>query len=208
MALVKELGNEGGFAVTLGNGDSITLPAMVAVDSSGNELTVGGHSAVATGTITRPADTTAYASGDLIANSTTAASVTAVALTMARIAAGTGMIRRVRLSTNKTGLAGTEAFRVHFFKNNPAASSGIANGDNGAFSVNGIAAVHIGLVDITLDRVFRDGSKGIGVPAAGSEIIFDAAAASQAIYALLEARGAYTPASGEIFTIAAEIIQD
>lgn len=178
----------------------------VAIASDQSPIAVIGFTAVVAATIVRPADTTAYALGDLIAASTVAATVNGAAssLPLARINGGTGLIRRVRLSTSKTGLAGTEQFRVHFFKTAPT----VANGDNGALSVNGVAAVHIGHVDITLDRVFSDGAKGIGVPAAGAEICFDAAAGSTAIYFLLEARGAYTPAAGETFTVAAEVLRD
>jgi hypothetical protein len=142
--------------------------------------------------------------GDLVANSTTAGSVTPLAFTVARQNGGTGAIRRARLSTNKTGLAGTEAFRLHLFKTSPTP----VNGDNGAFSVNGIAAIHIGIFDFTLDRVFSDGAKGIAAPAVGGEIIFDAAAGSQQVFGLIEARGAYTPASGETFTVALETLRD
>lgn len=180
----------------------------IQLDSSGATRIAPPNAIVQGGTITRPADTTAYSSGDLIANSTTAGSVTPVACPVGRVNGGTGCIRRVRLSTSHTGLAGTEAFRVHFFKNDPTLSSGIANGDNGAFSVNGVAAIHLGYVDITLDRVFRDGSKGIGTPAAGSEITFDCNTSTTNIYALLECRGAYTPASGEVYSIAAEAFRD
>lgn len=159
--------------------------------------------AVVGGTITRPADTTPYVSGDLVANSTTAGSVVPLAFAAARAVGGAGSIRRLRLSTNKTGLAGTEVFRVHLFKNSPT----VANGDNGVFSVNGVASLGVGEFDVTLDRIYNDGSKGIAVPRVGPEVIFDAGAATQNIFALLEARGAYTPASGEIFSIAAEVLQ-
>lgn len=194
------------------SGHRTSAVAAVLVSSNGAEGgeshigQVGGHTAVATVQIVRPADTAAYASGDLIAASTTAATVNASpsSLTAARIAGGTGSIRRVRLSTSKTGLAGTEVFRVHFFRNAPT----VANGDNGVISSNGITAIFMGYVDVTLDRVFTDGSKGIGIPAIGAEISFDCATGSQLLYVLLEARGAYTPASGETFTIAAELFRD
>ena len=169
---------------------------------------VSGESAVAVATLTRPADTIAYAAGDLVANNVTAASVVPLALQVARIDGGTGLVRRVRLSTSRTGLAGTEMFRVHLFRNDPATGAGIANGDNGAFSVNGVAAIHLGHADVTLDRVFRDGAKGIAAPAVGSDMLFDAAAGSRFVYALIEARNAYVPASGETFTLALEVLRD
>ena len=45
----------------------------------------------------------------------------------------------------------------------------------------------------------------VGAPGAGSEISFVAAATT--IYGLLEARAAYTPASGETFTCELELEQ-
>lgn len=179
-----------------------SLPVVIASDQA--PLTAGGLTAVVTATFNRPANTTAYASGQLVANSTTAGSVLPLALAVARVNAGTGAIRRVRLSTNKTGLAGTEVFRVHLFKSTPT----VANGDNGAFSVNGVAAIHLGIFDVTLDRVFSDGSKGVAAPIVGSEILFDAGAGTQNIFALIEARGAYTPANGETFVLALEVMRD
>ncbi len=185
---------------------ALSAPALAAGEAHVGK--VGGESAVVTGTLTRPADTLVYAVGDLVANSTAAGSVLPIALLAARINAGTGLIRRVRLSTTHLALAGTEVFRVHLFRNDPTASAGVANGDNGAFSVNGLAAIHFGHADVTLDRVFRDGSKGVAVPMVGSDMLFDAAAGSRAIYALIEARSAYTPASAETFTVALEVLRD
>lgn len=163
---------------------------------------VGGNSATPSTTITRPADTTAYASGDLISFSTTAATVNATptSISVARVNAGTGIIRRVRLTTTKTGLAGTEAFRVHFFRSAPT----VTNGDNGAFSVNGRASLPIGTVDVTMDRVYNDGAAGF----AAADFLFTAGAGVQTLFVLLEARGAYTPISGEVFTITAEVLRD
>lgn len=159
---------------------------------------VGGNSIVASDSFARPADTTAYAVGDLVANNVTAASVVALQPTVARVAGGTGVIRRIRLSTSHTGLAGTETFRVHLFRTAPTP----VNGDNGPFSVNGIGAVALGRFDVTLDHVYSDGSIGF----AATDVIF--AAAAQKIFALIEARVAYTPVSAETFTLSAEVLQD
>lgn len=185
---------------------ALSSPALAAGEAHVGR--VGGESAVVAGTLTRPADMIAYAAGDLVANSATATSVAAIALAAARVNGGTGLIRRVRLSTTRTGASGTDVLRVHLFRNDPALASGIANGDNGAFSVNGVAAIHLGHADVTLDRVFRDGAKGVAIPAVGSDILFDAGPSTTNIFALIEARGAYAPASGETFTVALEVLRD
>lgn len=145
---------------------------------------------------TRPADTTAYASGDLVANSTTAGSVVPLTVSAANLAGGEAAVRRVRLMKSGTGVTNA-AFRVHLYRESPVP----ANGDNGAWSTD--EAGWLGAVDVTIDKAFTDGAVGVAAAAAGAEIAFDRATA---LYALIEARGAYTPASGEVFTLEAEVL--
>jgi hypothetical protein len=161
---------------------------------------VGGNSVVVGGSFSRPADTTAYNIGDLVANNTVAGSVVPIPCAVARVTGGSGVARRVRLSTNKTGLVGTESFRVHFFKTIPT----VTGGDNAALAVNGIASIALGYVDITMSAIYSDGAKGF----TSTDIVYDAAGGSQNIYGLIEARSAYSPASGETFTLAVEALQD
>ncbi len=160
---------------------------------------VVGLSKRVSATFTRPADTTAYTSGDLAANSTTAGSVTPMEFSVASWAGGTGMIRRARIRKSGTGTSGA-SFRLHLYNASPTP----ANGDNAAFSTNQ-AAEYIGRLDITVDQAFTDGASGNGLPAIGSEINFDLAS-GLVIYGLLEARGAYTPASAEAFTVELEVL--
>jgi len=149
-------------------------------------------------TFTRPADTTAYASGDLVANSTTAGSVVPMTFALSDLGRG-GMIRRCRI--RKSGTSVTSAsFRLHLYT---TASITCANGDNGAWSTNQ-AVNYVGAFDITVDRAFTDGASGNGVPLVGNEINFGL----NNYYGLLEARGAYTPANGEVFTVELEVLKD
>jgi len=154
---------------------------------------------IASGNFTRPNDTNAYASGDLVANNTTAGSVVPVSLTVGRFAAAFGRIKRVRLMKSNATLTNAQ-FRVHFYTASPTA----ANGDNGAWSTSQ-SATYLGSVDITQDKAFTDGAVGVS---ATTDMFFRAAAGVQTIFALLEARAAYTPAANEVFTITAEIEQD
>lgn len=152
-------------------------------------------------TFTRPADTIAYASGDLVANNTTAGSVVPLTFTgSTRYNAGTGMVRRARLHTSSTSIT-SASFRVHLYDRIPT----IANGDNAAWSTT--VTGYLGSFEVVLDKAFSDGAKGIGVPSIGSEINFTAAAGDTSVYALIEARAAYTPTSAEVFTLALEIHQ-
>lgn len=157
-----------------------------------------------TGSFTRPADTTAYASGDLVANSTTAGSVAAVELThIGHTVAGGGVVRRVVL--RKSGTSTTNAdFRVHLMRADPAT---VTNGDNGAFSVSGVAD-YLGAFDVTIGQAFTDGAYGSGAPNTGSEVMIRLAPATRSIWALVEARAAYTPASAEVFTIGVDVIDE
>lgn len=180
------------------NSDTTLLQIIAGsfVDSSGASSLPRG--AVLEATFTRPADTTAYASGDLVANSTTAGSVTPITLAVGRTTTGvgsTGMIRRVRL--RKSGTSVTNAsFRIHFYKALPT----VTNGDNGAW-VSNQSANYVGSIDVTMDKVFSDGAAGTSE---ATEINF----AATPYYALIEARGAYTPVSAETFGIGLEILQN
>jgi hypothetical protein len=148
------------------------------------------------GSVTRPADTTAYASGDLIANSTTAGSVTPITLNnVTRGANQSAQLRRVRVS--KTGTSVTNAsVRVHLYN---TSSITCANGDNGAWSTDK-AANHVAFIDVTIDQAFTDGAFG--------QATCDINTNSLTLYALIEARGAYTPASAEVFTVTLESCED
>lgn len=148
----------------------------------------------------RPADTTGYAVGDLVANSTSAGSVVPLSLAAARIAAGSGSIRRGRLKKSGTSLTNA-TFRMHLYGASPTP----ANGDNSAFSTG--ESTYLGSIDIIMDRAFSDGCKGVGVPGQGADINFKLASGTT-VYVLIEATSAYTPVSGETFTVELEVFQD
>lgn len=144
----------------------------------------------------RPADTTAYASGDLVANSTTAGSVTPMSWIVGENNFPELFIRRVKVK--KSGTSTTSAsFRLHLYGSSPT----VANGDNGALSST--ESSYIGAFDVTVDRAFSDAAVGLGVPVVGSEISLRISS-GRTIYGLLEARAAYTPSSGETFTVSLE----
>ncbi|HSE58228.1 MAG TPA: hypothetical protein VLA99_05960 [Nitrospiraceae bacterium] len=149
---------------------------------------------------TRPADTTAYASGDQVANSTTAGSV--VPLNFPGCSNGVGrslQIRRVRIGKSGTSVTNA-AFRLHLFNVLPT----VGAGDNAAISFTTGMAKYLGQVDVTVGQAFGDGAAG----QATTDISCYPVAGASNLYGLLEARGAYTPASAEVFTIALEVAQD
>jgi hypothetical protein len=147
---------------------------------------------------TRPGDTTAYASGDLVANSTTAGSVVAPVLGIGTSAVTTGQQFRIdRIKLAKSTVTTTNAaFRVHLYRTAPT----VANGDNGAFSTSGTAN-YLNSFDITITQAFTDGAAGF-VATGANAIVLDSGAT---IVALVEARGAYAPGNAEVFTLTLEV---
>lgn len=205
-------------AIRTADGTAIDLPGdatngldvdVTRIQAGENHIgEVGGALANPSANFTRPADTTAYASGDLVANSTTAGSVVALSWTASRVAAGSFMIRRARLkkSTTTTSLA---AFRLHLYAADPALSTGILNGDNGAWSTN--HSSYLGSIDLDISgsggRAFRDSAGVLGAPQAGAEVSVKLGSGST-IYGLLEARAAYAPGNAEVFTVELEVLQN
>ena len=195
--------------LTLMAGDILDLPSIP--DEAGHAVATGAvtvidldmvSSMVAVGSLTRLANTTAYASGQLVAQSATAGSCTGIALAAARVAGRGGRITGVRLA--KTGTVVTNAaFRVHVFRKNPT----FANADAGTFAsgVNGLASVEVGYFDVTIDQVYSDGARGF-VDVNDRAFVTDAGSVN--VYAVIEARAAYTPASAEVFTVELEVLAD
>lgn len=153
-------------------------------------------------TITRPADTTAYTSGDLVANSTTAGSV--VPFLFENVVRTTGYRAKIkRASLNASGVAITNgSFRLHLFSATPAP---VGAGDNAAiaadFDTN--AAKYVGYLDIVLVVAGTGGNKGWSVTAA-PDLNF-VSVNSKNLWGLLEAKAGYTPASAETFKIELEV---
>lgn len=148
--------------------------------------------------LTRPADTTAYASGDLIANSTTAGSVVPLNFANASLSpTAASRVRRVKVVTSSTSVTNA-SFRVHLFCESPT----VANGDNGAISFNK-ALKYLGQVDVTVAQAATDGAVG----QATCDMVYRSDTNNK-IYGLLEARAAYTPTSAEVFTVVLEAEQD
>lgn len=145
-------------------------------------------------TIARPANTTAYTAGDLVANNATAGSVLPFLLTPVRSIPTAICMKRVRLSKSTATIVNS-AFRVHLFSSAPAT---VTNGDNGAFLVSG-GADYLGGFDVTVGQAFTDGAAGVLACEVPMRL-----PAGKAVYGLLEALAAYAPGSAETFTLAIE----
>lgn len=153
---------------------------------------------------TRPADTTAYAAGDLVANSTTAGSVVPLSFANAiRTAGDCVRIERVRVKKTSTSLTNA-IFRVHLFEASPTPTVG----DNGAFNASGALSSnnvlnHAGSFSVTMSWSGSDGAVGIGTPTPGAGATVSPISGTT-VFALLEVTAAYTPASAETFTVTLE----
>ncbi len=151
-------------------------------------------------TMTRPADTTQYSTGDLVANSTTAGSVVPLEFD---VGGGSGMVRKIRIRTNRTSDGTTSAvFRVYLFRTAPT----VAGGDNAAFNPAN-AANFIDAMDVVLNEQFSDGAANSSNGAAG-EINYSLPSGSTKLFGLVRAGAGYTPASAEQISVALEVLKD
>lgn len=142
---------------------------------------------------TRPSNTTPYAAGDLVANSATANLVAAMTLRWGFA----GSLRRFELRTSNATITNGN-FKIWLFNSDPSALP--TNGDNGALAGLTLSTV-IAVVPIDLDDSMS-GQGGRGEAYYDQGLIETGAGT---IYALLEAAGAYVPASAEVFTLTAEL---
>jgi hypothetical protein len=145
-------------------------------------------SAVYSDSFARPADTTAYAANDLVANNTTAGSVEPLQFITSN--SNGGFVRAVRI-THSDPDATNSSFRVWFLSALPT----VTNGDNGALA-GAVASTILGTVEVTVDENMG-GSCSHGWVAVDPNQLY----VPETFYALIEATAAYTPASGETFVV-------
>jgi hypothetical protein len=155
-----------------------------------------------TSVLTRPADTSAYAQNDLIASSTTAASVVVPSVQGARAANHQGTIIRVRLNTNITTGFSAATFTVRLWSAAPT----YTNGDNGAYAVATGAAGWLASFSVTLEQQ-ADGAYGAGVPTVGNGALFSLPIDQTVIYWDLQytAAAGVTPIASQTFTLTLEV---
>lgn len=135
---------------------------------------------------TRPANTTAYAAGDVVNGN-------AVTIPIALpISGGGGEITHVSLATNlDTVTFGT--FRVHFF----TASFTIA-ADNALFTqLHANRATYLGFVDLPI--LINDGAGAGAAQTKDDDVRIPFSA--DALYAVIVATAAYVPASAQVFSL-------
>jgi len=151
----------------------------------------------------RPANTTQYAAGDLVANSATNTAVVPIIFPKNKLNGRTrgkilgGIVRKSTVTATNC------AFRLHVFQGDPAAFS-VTGGDNAALVVNSVAG-YVGAMDVDMTS---GGTAIAGGPllkrltAPASPLTFDLAGGGQ-LFGVLEQTNAtgYTPASAETFDV-------
>jgi hypothetical protein len=178
------------------------IPA--ALSPAGN-LLVGSKIANPSSVLTRPANTTAYTAGDLVASNTTAGSIVVPSIAAAGGAAGSGSLLSFRLLTNATTGMGGVAFAIEFWSAAPT----FTNGDNGAYAIATGAATWLGSATVANMVQVADGAYGVAVPDTVAAIDFALASGTSIFWTLqVTNSGAFTPTSGQTFTLAAAAQQN
>lgn len=141
---------------------------------------------------TRPANTTAYAATDLVANSTVAGNVVPKVINDPRVQAnGThfNFLRRCILKHSQASVTSSN-FKLWLLNAVPA----ITNGDNSVIAGPTLAQI-VDIIDMDVDNLVT-GAGAIGTAYfERGEIRLPSS-----FYFLIEANAAYTPASAEVFT--------
>jgi hypothetical protein len=138
---------------------------------------------------TRPANTTQYTAGDSVG----ATAGTVHSFANAALSARTGTIHMVRLSKSDAGVT-TATFRVWFYN-----ASVTAINDNAAWTtLYADREKVVGYADLTM--VSAGGSSAYAQVDANLEFELPTAA-NRTLYAVIQATGAYTPASAETFSL-------
>ena len=185
---------------TLGQKTAANSTSVILASDQGNVPVISNNSEIRiSANFTRPADTTAYAAGDLVANNTTAGSV--VPLSFANVVRTAGdcvRIERVRIEKSGTSLTNA-SFRLHLFEASPTPTVG----DNGVFNNAGALATnnilnYAGSFPVVMTVSGSDGAMGIGIPTTGTGVTISPTSGTT-VYGFLEVTAAYTPASGEVF---------
>lgn len=156
-------------------------------------------------TFTRPSDTTQYAALDLVANSTTAASVVALQFKFDRAIVKSGFrITRGTMVKSDTDIV-TATFALHLFKATPTFST---NGDNSAMSGNTTGAAswlgtltNAAAISFLADDVAQfTATDATGIMCTVADFT-PAADGTISLYGCLSAIGTYTPGSAETFSV-------
>jgi hypothetical protein len=157
----------------------------------------GGINTVLTAAYTRPADVNGYTAGDVISSSTSSPTNLTIATGMKKGASIMITSARIRIDGHTTKPTGIGNFRVALFSSAPTPVN-----DNAAWTV--IAddkAKLLDYVDIDTPIALGGGTTRLWGRTNGINSHIKLADTSSSIYAQLITLGAYTPVSGDVYTI-------
>lgn len=167
---------------------------------------VGGHTSVIQDEFDRPANTTQYAAGDAVTDSTSAP--TALEWAVGREKGGSGVIISALLIMDSAVATELDA---HLWLFNATLTPPV---DNGASDLTDAEALtFIGIVDFggTPDAVTNPTANAAGnccYMQRALDIPFQCGAADTKLYGFLVAQNTYTPLSGENFAVSLGVLQD
>jgi len=158
------------------------------------------------GTFTRPADTNAYTIGDVICNSTSAPVV--ITFTgISKASAGVGMIQDALCITSANQTTKPD-IDLYLFDTAPTIDN-----DNAAFTPTDaelltlIGVVNFGASDFKAGDITSGAGGNAFCHVRNLAMPFKSVGATtNAIYGVVQARNAYTPVSGEIFTFRLKVL--
>ena len=191
----------------------VTLAKPLPVDVKGATLSLDTDGGIAVNSkayrsvvsFARPSNTTAYTAGDVIgvADTGTPANAGSAIHTLTSIgpAGGYVLIQSVELLIGNTSVpSGMGGFRLHLYTASPTAIL-----DNAAFDlVSGEVANYVGFVDLPTPADF---GSTLYSQADYSGRLIKLASASTSLFAELQTIGAYTPASGTIYTLRVKTLE-
>jgi len=172
--------------------------------SEDGRTNVGGITAIASATLTRPADTTAYAAAEQIAQTTTAALNKNLVFDVARVDNGTGIITSAVLidSSAESTKPSIDLLLFHGPVTNAADNAAAAPTDEEMETM-----LPNGVISFDGPTLFKVGGANGAIPAGNQNIPFKCRNGTK-IYGILVVRNAYTPVSAEKFTVNLGVLQD
>ena len=163
----------------------------------GRSVTVDGGSYEPVVSFTRPANASGYTAGDVVGGASSAVHE----LTNAGPIGGTVLVQSVDMSIGVNAVpAGMAAFRVHFYNASPSGTT-----DNAAFNLlAGERSAYCGYADLATPQDLGD------TLWAQSDYIgrmIKLASGQTSVWAEIETRGAYTPASGTVYKLQVGMVE-
>ena len=188
-------GGIGTSIVTVSNTNSNPVP----INDAASSLTVDGKAYRVAVAITRPSNTTQYTAGDVIgvADSGTPANAGSAIINLSGIGPSGGyvLIQSVRMLIGITSVtSGISGFRLHLYTSSPAAAL-----DNAAFDLTSVDVdKYAGYIDLPTPQ---DLGSIIYTQTDYPGTLIKLGTGSTSLFAELETRGTFTPASGTVFNL-------